>query len=101
MIDKVAREFMAIVRHLLKQPEPWIKKGLLLVPREKLIEMLDKHPYLTATDKLNAWRALHWIETDSEHFTRQTRNSEGKLVRTVQLNLTAYKKLTELRQMNV
>lgn len=100
MFDKVAREFMAIVRHLLQQPDPWIKDDRLLVPRETLIGMLDKHPYLTSTDKLNAWRALHWIEADGEHFTWRVRSEDG-VKRVVKMNLKAFRKLTELRQMDV
>ena len=100
MIDKLSREFMGIVRHLLGQ-DPKIKNDRLLVPRETLIGMLDKHPYLTATDKLTAWRDLRWLDADAEHFTRLVRDGTEKRERVFILDLTVYEKLCELREMPV
>lgn len=89
---------MGIVSHLLKQPQPWIRDDRLLVPRERLVAMLDRYPYLTATDKLTTWRALHWIDADQEHFTRPARDECGALKRVVMLDIAVYKKLCELRE---
>lgn len=96
MFDKIAQEFMAIVRHLLRQPDPRIKDDRLLVPREKLIGMLDKHPYLTSTDKLTAWRTLRWIDADEKHFTRLVREQSGR-ERMILICLSVYREIEYLR----
>ena len=100
MLEKMAREYMAITRYLLERPEPWVRGEQLLVPREKLIAMLNKNPYRTSTDKLTTWRNLGWIYTDAdgEHFTKRIR-IDGHFKRVAALNVTAYYELCRLREM--
>jgi hypothetical protein len=99
MVDRMAREYLAITKHLLEQPEPWIKNERLLVPRETLLELLNKYAYLDATNKLTLWRQLHWIDADPDHFTRLVRREDGSKLRAVALNLSVYKGLTEIREL--
>ena len=99
MLEKMAREYMAITRYLLERPEPWVRGEQLLVPREKLIAMLNKNPYRTPTDKLTTWRNLGWLDADEEHFTRLVRASDGRRRRVIILNVTAYYELCRLREM--
>ncbi len=99
MVTKMAREFIGITKHLLEQPQPWVKDGRLLVPRETLIEMLDKHAYLTSTEKLTLWRKLHWIDAEQDHFTRRLRCDDGTVKRVIMLDLSAYEGLCEMRAM--
>ena len=99
MIDKMAREYLAITKHLLDRPEPWIKDGRLLVPRETLLGMLNKFAYLDATKKLTLWRQLHWIDADPDHFTRLVRREDGSRVRVVAFDLSVRKGLEEIRKL--
>ena len=99
MLEKMAREYMAITRYLLERPEPWVRGEQLLVPREKLIAMLNKNPYRTPTDKLTTWRNLGWINSDNNHFTRPVRDEHGKLQRVIIIALGTYYKLCRLREM--
>lgn len=82
MIEKYAREFVAIGKFLFRNQETIYRTGkgsFILADRAELKEMLNRNRYDTADNKLKIWKALHWIVTeDGRRVTKRIYNTATK-----------------------
>lgn len=43
----------------------------LIVDKKKIVNMLDRNKYDTATNKLKVWKGMNWIDTDDRKLTKR------------------------------
>ena len=90
-------EFIAIVDYLCQQDSSFQKKGYLYVDKKIVIKLLNRNGYLKAEEKLNVWRDLRWIETETGHLTCRV-SIGGRRVRRVQIDLNVFETLKKWYQ---
>lgn len=57
--------------------------------------MLEVNKYATVDEKLRVWRALNFIKSNEERFTKVIKEN-GKAVRVISLNFEVYKDIKSL-----
>lgn len=71
MLQIYAKEFVEIGKFLLKQ-ENSRHKGYIRIEKKRLEELLNRNAYDTSLNKLKLWKALRWIDTESDrHLTKR------------------------------
>ena len=90
MIDTNVKEFIGIVMYLEKHEyKPY--KGYLIVEKSTIKELLDHNKYEMADSKLKTWKALHWIDTDTDRLTKRVRNKA-----VIKLDIRVFEELKRL-----
>ena len=84
----LAKEFQAIARHLQTAKAcPGDATGsALYAQKSEVVKLLNKNPYMPATEKLIYWRSLGWLDCDTDRLTRR-RYIAGRYQRVLVLNL--------------
>lgn len=90
MLEVLGKEFCGIINYL-KEAENDEYKGFLLADKEIIIKLLAHNGYETVDNKLKFWKALKWIDTDKNRYTKRVRQ-ETK----IKLNLEIYEVISKL-----
>lgn len=98
MIGIYAKEFVGIGRYLERQGK--VRKGYALIDKSNLEELLDKNHYDTSNNKLKIWKALKWIDTESDgRLTKRVYDgSEHRYRPYVKLNMAVLEQLEKLQK---
>ena len=72
-----------------------LKTQELSIKKDDLIKMLEVNKYATADEKLRVWRALNFIKSDEDRFTKIIKEN-GKAIRVISLNFGVYKDIKSL-----
>ena len=69
----LAKEYQAVARHLQTAKVcPGNASGsALYAQKSEVIKLLNKNPYIPATEKLIYWRSLGWLDCDADRLTRR------------------------------
>lgn len=91
-----AKEFVSI--GLFHQKKNGSRKGYILIEKKELEGLLDKYMYDTAANKLKIWKALRWIDTESDgRVTKRVYDGEsGKYKPYVKMNVAVLEQLQKL-----
>jgi len=95
MINNYIKEFLAIVKYLIKSELVIEKDNFLIVDKEIVFNLLEKNLYQTKENKLKIWRGLNWIDTDKRRFTKRVKLS-GKESPKIKIRYEVYKTLEKL-----
>lgn len=90
MLEILGKEFCGIINYL-KEAENEEYKGFLLADKETIIKLLAHNGYETIDNKLKFWKALKWIDTDKNRYTKRVKQ-ETK----IKLNLEIYEIINKL-----
>lgn len=97
MFEPYAREFVGIGNYLQKEPE-YVRGNYIVIPKEKLIGMLNRNRFDTADNKLKVWKTMKWIDTDKDRrVTRRVYDQKtGEYIPSVKLDRKMLKLLKTL-----
>ena len=95
MIRVFALEFVNICRYLEKSGCRK-KAGAFYVEQEQLRQYLDKNKYAPVKRKLEVWKALKWLITDSGHMTKRVYIGAKKYQRIYVIDMTVYQVMQHL-----
>lgn len=90
MLEVLGKEFCGIINYL-KEAVNDEYKGFLLADKETIIKLLAHNGYETVDNKLKFWKALKWIDTDKNRYTKRVKQ-ETK----IKLNLEIYEVISKL-----
>lgn len=90
MLEVLGKEFCGIINYL-KEAGNDKYKGFLLADKETIIKLLAHNGYETVDNKLKFWKALKWIDTDKNRYTKRVKQ-ETK----IKLNLEIYEVISKL-----
>lgn len=100
LLDLLIKEYIAIVE-ILEQDNP-IENDRIIIERENFKKMLEKHAYMTFSQKTKAYKDLNFIIHDNNNYTMPYKDTElKKTIRKVIINYKAYKTLKHLFETNV
>lgn len=96
MLKIYAKEFAAIVKYLLGNPEKATRKNkFLVVDKSLLTELLEKNNYEVSSKKLKVWKSLKWLDTDENRITKRV-TVNGTVKAMIKINLSVYETLREI-----
>lgn len=96
MLKIYAKEFTAIVKYLLENPEKATRKNkFLVVDKSLLTELLEKNNYEVSSKKLKAWKGLKWLDTDENRVTKRV-TVNGTVKAMIKINLSVYETIREI-----
>lgn len=90
--DICVQEFVRVADFLLKSGKVTIHRGYILAPRNVIDRLLAKNQYETIETKLQYWKKLHWIDADTDRFTKQV-SIGGKRLRMVKIDIQVFQTL--------
>lgn len=93
MLELVTKEYLSIVETL-QEIEPIINERI-VIDKERFKNLLEKYQYLKYRDKVKIYKDLNFIIHDKNNYTLPCREN-GKTVRKVVINYTAYLTLKQL-----
>lgn len=97
MIEVYIKEYVMLVDYILNKNLGFrLENNNLAVKRPVLTKLMDSNLYNTSGKKLIIWKKLLWIDSESDRCTKMIRDSRGKPVRMVVINMTVYTALKEL-----
>ncbi len=93
MINYLIKEYVAITKHLIETGHA-SKKGNVIATKDEIQNLMNKNNYMPAAEKLKAWKALCWIETESNRVTKRIHFKElDKYVPCVLIRISVYETL--------
>lgn len=99
-LDLIIKEYISIVEFL--ELDESIENDRIIIERETFRKLLEKHLYLTFSQKVKAYKNLNFIIHDKNNYTMPYKDTElKKTVRKVIINYNTYKIVKNLYETEV
>lgn len=95
LLGLIIKEYISIVEFL-QQDEP-IENDRIVIDREHFKKLLEKHLYMTFTQKTKVYKDLNLLIHDKNNYTMPYKDAElKKTIRKVIINYNTYKTIKKL-----